>query len=421
MEYLIAIVFISMFLIGVEVLTILGLLAVLLTAFSSNFPLSNISLTMFDSLNLFPLIALPLFVVTGDLISEGGIANHIMRFSQALVGWARGGIALATMVASGIFAAISGSNAATVATVGRVVLPSMREEGYPMPFAAATIAAGGVVGIIIPPSISFVLYGITVGVSVSDLFIAGIVPGIFLLLCLSLVAYITSRMSGYGTPIKFNVINLAKTAGQTKFAVGAVLIILVGIYGGIFTPTEAGGVAAVYCFAVGLLVTRQIKLARVPALLNQSAAVCGLIAPIVALALVLSQNIALLRVPDLMLDFFLDFTDNGILRIILIIVALLLVGCFMEAAPSILLLAPLLLPIAAELGFNPIHFGVIVVSTLAVGFITPPIGLNLFVASAISGESYSKIARAAIAYVAILAVALLVLAFVPQLSLVFVS
>lgn len=421
MEYLLTFAFIAAFLIGIEVITILGLLAVVLTLTSKNFPLMNISLTMFDSINLFPLIALPLFIVTGDLISEGGIAHQIMRFARSVAGWARGGLAISTMVASGIFAAISGSNAATVATVGRVVLPSMKEEGYPGPYAAATVAAGGVVGIIIPPSIAFVLYGITVGVSVSDLFIAGLLPGLLMLFFLGVVAYITGRRRNYGTPVPFSAKGLVRAAGDTKYAVGAVAIVLVGIYGGIFTPTEAGGVAAVYCLLVGLLVTRQIKIRRLPYLLNLSASVCGVVAPIVALALVLSQNIALLRVPDMMLTSFMAITDDPILRRLLIVVLLLIVGCFLESAPSILLLSPILVPIGNQLGLDPIHFGVIVVSTLAVGFITPPLGLNLFVASAVAGIPYSEIARSIVLYVVALVLALMVITFVPELSTIFVT
>lgn len=421
MEIIITILFVVGLFVGVEIITLLGLLAVILTLATDTFPLMNISLTMFDGLNLFPLVALPLFIVTGDLISEGGIAQQIARFARSVAGWAHGGLAISAMVASGIFAAISGSNAATVATVGRVLLPAMKEERYPMDFAAATVAAGGVVGIIIPPSIAFVLYGVTVGTSVTDLFIAGLLPGLFMLVCMGGVAYLYGRFSGYGRPVAFSLPTLFKASFDTKYAIGAVLIILVGIYGGIFTPTEAGGVAAVYCLFVGLIITRQIKISRIPAILNQSANVCGLIVPIVALALVLAQNLAMLRVPEMALDMFLAISSDPILLRVLILALLLVVGCLMESAPSILLLAPILVPIGNELGIDPVHFGVIVVSTLAIGFITPPLGLNLFVASAVSGVSYAKISRATVSYIAVLTFALLVIAFVPELSMAFVG
>lgn len=417
----IALLLVFLFFAGVEVIAVLGIGAILFTLTMRQFPLTNISLTMFDSLDLFPLVALPLFVVTGDLIAAGGIAKQIMQFSRALVGWMTGGLTLATLVASAIFAAISGSNAATVATVGRVVLPSMKEEGYPRAFAAGTVAAGGVVGIIIPPSIAFVLYGVTVGVSVSDLFLAGILPGLMMVAMMALVAWIVCRWRGYGQKVPFSLTGLGRTAWGTKWAIGAVAIILVGIYAGIFTPTEAGAVAAVYCVFVGFFVTRQIKLRDMPGILLRSAQICGLVAPVVAVALVFSQNLAMLRVPAAMLDLFLGLSDSNFIRLLAILALLLVVGCIMEAAPNILLLAPILLPIGIELGFDPIHFGVLIVATLAVGFITPPIGLNLFVASAMSGAPFLTIARASVAYVVALMLAILVIAYVPQLSLFFLN
>jgi C4-dicarboxylate transporter, DctM subunit len=418
---LILIVLAVLFFIGVEVVTVLGIGAILFTLVTQQFPLTNISLTMFDSLNLFPLIALPLFVITGDLIAEGGIAHQIMRFARSLVGWMRGGLALTTMVASGIFAAISGSNAATVATIGRVVMPEMTREKYPTAFAAGSVAAGGVVGIIIPPSIAFVLYGIATGVSVSDLFLAGILPGSLMIFTMCVIAYITARRRGYGETHPFSVRELLVTFWGSKYALGAIALILVGIYSGVFTPTEAGAVAAVYCLLIGMFVTRKIKLRALPEVLNRSAAICGLIAPVIALALVFSQNLAILRLPQEMVGMLLALTDSTTLRILLILAVLLIAGCVMETAPNILLLAPILAPLALSLGLHPIHFGVVIVCALAIGFITPPVGLNLYVAAAMSGAPFTRIAWAVLPYVLALLVALLVITFVPVLSLAFVQ
>jgi C4-dicarboxylate transporter DctM subunit len=404
----------------VEVVTVLGIGAVLLTLVTKQFPLSNISLTMFDSLNLFPLIALPLFVVTGDLIAEGGIAKQIMDFARSIVGWVRGGLATATMVASGIFAAISGSNSATVATVGRVVLPEMARQGYPPHFAAGSVAAGGVVGIIIPPSIAFVLYGVATGISVSDLFLAGILPGVLMVGSLCVAAYAMCRLHGYGERHPFSWTNAYKSFWGTKYALGAIALILVGIYSGVFTPTEAGAVAAIYCLGVGMFATRKIKVRELPRILDRSATLCGLIAPIIALALVFSQNLAILRIPEAMVNGLLSFSDSSTVQILFILALLLIVGCVMETAPNVLLLAPILAPMAPQLGLNPIHFGVVIVCTLAIGFITPPMGLNLFVAAALSKTSFMSIAKVVWPYVAVLLAAVLVITFVPQLSLAFV-
>lgn len=406
-------------LLGVEILTVIGIGAVLLTLITDQFPLLNISLTMFDSLNLFPLLALPLFVVTGDLIAAGGIAAQIMRFAQSVVGWMRGGLALTSILASGIFAAISGSNAATVATVGKVVLPEMARQSYDRGFSAATVAAGGVVGIIIPPSVSFVLYGVTTGVSVTDLFIAGIIPGLLMVAAMSVVAYIVSRRRNYGERTPFSGRGLITAAIDTRYALGAIAIILVGIYSGIFTPTEAGAVAAVYCLFVAVFVTRKLRIRDVPAVLVSSSRICGLVVPIVAVAMVLSQNLTILRIPEALVSGMLGWSTDPMVVLCMIIVLLLVVGSVMEAAPNILILAPMLAPIARQLGIDPVHFGVIIVSTLAVGFITPPLGLNLFVASAISGVSFSTVTRLVAPYVVVLILCCIAIAFLPWMSLAF--
>ncbi|HZZ95276.1 MAG TPA: TRAP transporter large permease [Usitatibacter sp.] len=419
--FLIFLLLVVLFLVGVEILTLLGVGAVLLTLVTRQFPLTNISITMFDSINLFPLIALPLFVITGDIIAEGGIAQQIMQFARALVGWMRGGLVLATMVASGIFAAISGSNSATVATIGRVVLPDMKQEKYPADFAAGSVASGGVVGIIIPPSIAFVLYGVSTGVSVGDLFIAGILPGLLMVFAMCVVAYIVSRRNAYGLRHPFSWGAISRTFWGTKYALGAIALILVGIYSGIFTPTEAGAVASVYCLFVGMFITRKIGLRQIPAVLDRSASLCGLIAPVIALALVFSQNLAILRIPDDMVAALISLTSDRTLRILIILGLLLVAGCVMETAPNILLLAPILAPLAERLALNPIHFGVIVVCNLAIGFITPPVGLNLYVASAMSGVPFTRIAWRIWPYIIALVAALLVITFVPWLSLAFVQ
>ena len=404
---------------GVEILTVIGVGAVLLTLITKQFPLLNISLTMFDSINLFPLLALPLFVITGDLIAAGGIASQIMRFSQSIIGWVRGGLALTTMLASGIFAAISGSNAATVATVGKVVLPEMEKQGYKRDFAAATVAAGGVVGIIIPPSVAFVLYGVTTGVSVSDLFIAGILPGVMMVAAMCVVAYLICRRRGYGERTPFRARTLVRAAFETKYALGAIGIILIGIYSGVFTPTEAGAVAAVYCLIVTVFVTRTLPIRELPKVIVNSSRICGLVVPIVAIAIVFSQNLTVLNIPKDFVESVLSVSKDPALTLCLIVVILLVAGSIMEAAPNILILSPMLAPVAASLGLSPVHFGVIIVSTLAVGFITPPIGLNLFVASAVSGENFTRITRNVTLYVIVLTVCVFAIAFIPWLSLVF--
>lgn len=407
--------------VGVEIVTILGVGAILFTLNTAQFPMTNVSLTMFDALNLFPLIALPLFILTGDLVAEGGIAAQIMKFARAAIGWARGGSVLTAILASGFFAAISGSNAATTATIGRIVIPDMVKDKYPPAFAAATVAAGGTVGIIIPPSIMFILYGVTVGVSVGDLFLGGILPGLIMVLAMALAGYVACRMYGYDEFVPFSMPKLVSAFLETKYALGAIVIMLGGIYLGIFTPTESGAVACAYCLVIGKFVTRKIKIRDLPAIMSRSGRISGLVAPVIALAVVFSQNLAVVRVPELLVSAFVSVSSNPTIIILMLFLLLLIVGCVMETAPNVLLLAPILAPFAVSLGFHPVHFGVWMTCVLAIGFVTPPVGLNLFVAAAMSNSSVLDVAKAVAPFLIALMIAVILIAFIPQLTLAFIE
>lgn len=406
----------AMLLLGVEIFVCLGIGAVLLILLTGTFTLDNIGIAAFSSIEIFPLLAMPLYILTGDLISESGIARLLVRFARATVGWINGGLALTVLVASGLFAAISGSNSATVAAMGKMLVPEMKKDGYPTDFAGAVTACGGTVGIIIPPSIVFVLYGVAAGVPVGDLFIGGIVPGVLMIVAMAVVGWFVSRRNGWGTKTPFTLGNVLKAAWDAKLAFGASFIILAGIYGGIFTPTEAAAVAVAYCLLVGLFVTRELKVAELPKILNRSADINGLIAPVIAMALILSQILAVLGVPEMGVNALLGISDNPTILTLCILAILLVAGAIMEATPNILLLVPLLVPVATTIGIDPIHFGVIMVVSLAIGFVTPPVGLNLYVASSITGVPFTQIAWKAMPFIAALLLTLLVITFVPTLT-----
>lgn len=408
---------VALLLLGVEILVVLGIGTVLFTILTGAFTLENVGYTMFDSLNNFALIALPLYILTGDLISESGISRRLVDFSRSIVGWLRGGLALTGLVASAFFAAISGSNSATTAAMGKIMVPEMDKDGYPTSFSAANAASGGVVGVIIPPSIIFVIYGAISGVSVGDLFLAGILPGLLLVAFMVATAYIVCTKNNWGGQLAFSWRSLAKNFWRANLAFLATAIILVGIYGGVFTPSEAGAVAAVYCLTVGVLVTRSIKLKDIPQIMNQSATINGMIAPIIALAIVFSQILGFLGLPRAAIDSLLSLSTNSVILTLLILFVLLAAGAVMETTPNVVLLLPILAPFAVNvLGFHPVHFGVVMVVTLALGFITPPIGLNLFVASSITGASVLEIAYRSLPYLIALMVGVLVITFVPQVS-----
>ncbi len=405
---------------GVEIMVCLGLGAALLTFAQKQYSIDNIGIAAFSEINSFPLLAMPLYILTGDLIAHSGIAQRLINFSRTLIGWLYGGLGVTLLVASGFFAAISGSNSATVAAMGRMMLGEMRKDGYPDEETAAIAACGGTVGIIIPPSIVFVIYGVAAGVSVGDLFLGGLIPGVMMVAVMVAVTAYTCRKEKLGSRFPFDWWAMLREGWRANLAFGATAVILGGIYGGIFTPTEAAAVAVAYCLLAGMFVTREIKLRDLPSIANRSSDIAGIVAPIIAMAVALSQVLGVLGLPKEAVDAMLSLSGDRNVLIFIILIILLIAGAIMETTPNVLLLTPLLVPIANKLNLDPIHFGVTVVTALAIGFITPPVGLNLFVASSITGVPVHRIAARAVPMLIGLIVVLLLVAYVPWFSLVLV-
>ena len=295
---------------GVEIFVCLGIGTIFFTLLTGTMPLQNIGLMAFSGLDVFPLLALPLYILTGDLISEGGISRLLVEFAKSAVGWIRGGLLITTLWAAEGFAAISGSNTATVAAMGRMMLPELKEDGYPDDFAAGTVACCGTVGIITPPSIVLILYGVTSGVPVGDLFVGGLFPGLVMVTAMSLTAFLVCSIKGLGTTTTFNFKALMLGAWRSKLPFGATAIILGGIYGGVFTPTEAAAVAVIYCFLGGFFVTKKLELKKLPHVAESSAGITGMIAPIIVMALIFSENLAVLRLPEIGAKFLLGLSAN---------------------------------------------------------------------------------------------------------------
>lgn len=401
---------------GVEIFVCLGIGTILFTLLTGTMPLQNIGLMAFSGLDVFPLLALPLYILTGDLISEGGISRLLVEFAKSAVGWIRGGLLITTLWAAEGFAAISGSNTATVAAMGRMMLPELKEDGYPDDFAAGTVACCGTVGIITPPSIVLILYGVTSGVPVGDLFVGGLFPGLVMVTAMSLTAFLVCSIKGLGTTTTFNFKALMLGAWRSKLPFGATAIILGGIYGGVFTPTEAAAVAVIYCFLGGFFVTKKLELKKLPHVAESSAGITGMIAPIIVMALIFSENLAVLRLPEIGAKFLLGLSANPIIVMGIIIAILIIAGFIMEAGPNVLILTPLLAPVAINMGYHPVHFGIIMIVTLAIGYVTPPIGLNLFVASSITGIDIFRIALRAVPYIIALLIGLFVIILFPGLT-----
>lgn len=308
-------------LLGVEILVCLGIGSILMTVMTGAFPLENVGFTAFSAINIFPLLAMPLYILTGDLVSAGGISHMFVVLAKSLVGWVRGGLAVTTIVAAEGFAAISGSNSATVAAMGRIMVPELKEDGYPADFAAGTVACCGTVGIITPPSIVFILYGVTAGTSIGDLFLGGVLPGLVLVAAMSTAALTVCWRRGYGSTFPFDLGTAIRAAWKAKLAFGATAIVLGGIYGGLFTPTEAAGIAVAYCLFAGVFVTKEIKVKQLPKIMEQSSGVNGMIAPIIAMAMIFSELLAVTGLPEAGVQYLLGFSQNptAVMGLVLVI------------------------------------------------------------------------------------------------------
>lgn len=397
----------------------MGLTSFVYFFFFTSIPLTQVPERLFNSLNAFPLMAIPFFIVAANLMSRGGISKRLIAASNALVGQFRGGLAMTAVLACMFFAAISGSSPATVVAVGTLVIPAMIKSGYGKDFSTGLVTTSGSLGILIPPSIPLIVYGISTEQSIGDLFVAGIGPGIMAGIGLLILAVVVSRRRKYG--LGLNAIRLSKYERFTALRDASLslflpIFVLGGIYTGLFTPTEAAAMAVFYALIVSVFVYKEIKLKDLPSILMGSARTSSMVMFIVASGILFSFVLTAERIPGQVSEALLASELTPVMFLIMVNVLLLVVGMFMETSSAILILAPVLLPVAMELGVDPIHFGIIMVLNLEIGMMTPPLGLNLFVASGLTGMNILRVAKAALPSVGILLVALVIVTFVPQLS-----
>lgn len=407
---------IGLFLLGVPIFLVIGYWVVG-ASLIIDFTLANVGVTLFEGLNFFGLLSLPLFILTGDLIAAAGIARRLANFAHACMSWLRGGLGLATLGSCGMFAAISGSNSATTATIGGIMHPLLVKDGYDTRFAAATAAAGGTVGIIIPPSIIFIVYGFLMNLSISDLFVAGILPGALMISAMMGVCWYGAKRNGWGSVSPLDWSRVFRTARQAYLGFFAIFIVIYGIYSGVFSPTEAAAITVGFCLLAGLLLTREIKWRALPDILLRSGQLTGMLAPMIAISIVMQQVFGLLGAAEAVASFISWFGDSENVVLLVCMLIVMAAGCILESLPVTVIFAPILAPIAVAHGVDPIHFSVIFLVGAAIGFITPPFGLNLFVASGVTGIPYSKLVRFALWYLGGLLVAWALIAFVPWFSL----
>ncbi|OUQ85469.1 C4-dicarboxylate ABC transporter permease [Brevibacillus brevis] len=399
----------------------LGLSVVVVFMVEGNIPLLVVIQKMFNGTDSFPLMAIPFFLLAGKLMETGGISARLIRFANTIVGNLPGGLAIVAVMGCTFFAAISGSSAATTAAVGGILIPHMVKKGYHVRFSAALHATGGTIGVMIPPSVPMVLYGVAASASISDLFIAGIGPGILVAISLILYSYWISKKNGWGGGEKHTSKEIWEAFKDAILAILMPIIILGGIYGAIFTPTEAAVVAVIYGLIVGLFVYREIKWKDLGEIFAGSASMTAVIMLIIATANAFGYLMARENIPQEIAQFMLGITDSTIITLLIINILLLILGTFMETAVTIILLTPILLPITNSLGIDPVLFGVIMVVNSAIGMLTPPVGINLLVAGNIAKLQNTEIERAVIPFLVIMIVDLMLITYIPEISLFLVN
>ncbi|MCU0900432.1 MAG: TRAP transporter large permease [Cypionkella sp.] len=373
---------------------------------------------VYEGMNSFPLMAIPFFMLAGELMNRGGISARIVGFAQAMVGHFRGGLAQVNVVDSMLFAGISGSAVADVSALGSIIIPQMEKKGYPKPFAAAITAASAIIGPIIPPSGIMIIYAYVMGESVAALFLAGIVPGI--LIGVALMITIKLMANRYNLPAaqaKASWADAGRAASAAFWPLMTPVLLMGGILTGVFTPTEAAAVAAAYAFLISIFVLRTLTWADVPGVLTRAGITSAVVLLLVGAAMAFKTVAALAHTPELLAAVLLGLTENPLLLLLLVNLLLFVVGMFLDAGPAIIILGPILAPIFVSLGIDPVHFAVVMVVNLTVGLLTPPMGLVLFATSAVSGLRVETIARAVMPFLLVEFLVILLITYIPAISL----
>ncbi len=372
------------------------------------------AVTSVDSLSI---MAIPFFVLAGSVMDTGGLSKRLINVATSIVGNVTGGFGMVTVIACAFFAAICGSSPATVAAIGAIMIPAMINRGYSAADSAAVSACAGGLGIIIPPSVNMVIYGVTAGVSISDMFMAGFLPGFLIVIVLCLLNYFIAKKKGIAkSGVKFSLRGLLHSAWDAKWALLAPVLILGGIYSGWFTPTESAVVAVIYGVIIGTCVYRELKWRDIPKILAESATTTGSIVIILGLATAFGRLVSMYQIPQVLASGISSVTNNPYILMLMIAGIVFILGCFMETLSIMIILTPIFLPIVKAAGVDPLHFGMLMVLGAEIGMMTPPVGVNLFVASGISGAPLEKLSYSMIPFIISMVAIYIIIILVPQLS-----
>jgi C4-dicarboxylate transporter DctM subunit len=380
-------------------------------------PVHVVAQKMFTAVDTFPIMAVPFFMIAGNLMEKGGVSRRLINFASKLVGSLPGGLGMVTILASMFFAAISGSGPATVAAIGSIMIPAMIKAKYDEGFATALQATSGYIGVIIPPSIPMVTFGVVTGVSIGSLFLSGFLPGFLIGLCLMGITYVVAKRNGYIDRQTVSLKELLVAFKEAALALLMPVIILGGIYGGVFTPTEAANVAVIYAIIVGVFVYKELTWKEVFQIISRSSISSAIVLLIISTAAVFGLILTREMIPNQVANMMLEIAGNKYVLLLLINIMLLIVGTFMETNAAIIILAPIFYPVVVQMGIDPIHFGLLMVVNLAIGMITPPLGVNLFVASSMTKLPIERIVKANWGFLIASLIALLLITYFPSISL----
>ena len=407
----------ALMLTGMPISISLGLTVLTFLFTMTDVPLESVALKLFTGIEKFEIMAIPFFILAGNFLTHGGVAKRMIRFATSVVGHLHGGLALGGVVACALFAAVSGSSPATVVAIGSILLPAMVKQGYPNKFGVGVIGTAGALGILIPPSIVMVIYAVSTNSSIGRLFIAGIIPGLLLAGLLLVVTWIVAKMRNYPRMPRASLKEVWASFRESVWGLFLIVVVIGGIYAGIFTPTEAAAMSAVYAFFVSVFVYKDLTLKQVPKVLLDSANLSAMILYIITNAVLFSFLLTSEQIPQAISVWINEMGLSPWMFLVVVNILLLIAGNFMEPSSILLITAPILFPVAMKLGIDPIHLGIIMTVNMEIGMITPPVGLNLYVASGISGMGLTETTKACAPWILVMIAFLLMITYIPAISL----